>query len=188
MDTTIEYDTVKTLVANPPNLDPRPNFFNLRELRLHFARALKKIPCPQSGVNGWSGAVMSPKMYALIDGTPFHLNIAPATDVADFPPLFAADGITSIPYKREETIKINATFKRNKNYNDTWLNIYRAVYDALDAHVNDAYKVAPTTNLLFHGIRDHGRIIRSAYIPANRGYILHTTYIIFTVNIIKKHL
>jgi len=30
MDTTIDYDTVKTLVANPPNLDPRPNFFNLR--------------------------------------------------------------------------------------------------------------------------------------------------------------
>ena len=29
MDSIIEYDTVKELVANPPSLDMRPNFFNL---------------------------------------------------------------------------------------------------------------------------------------------------------------
>ena len=119
MDTIIEYDTVIALLANPPSLDPRPNFFNLRELRTHVARGLKKLPCPQSAVNGWSGAVMSPPMYALIDGTPFDFNIAPATDVADFPPIYAVDGITIIPYKREQTLSINAKFNRSKNYNDT---------------------------------------------------------------------
>ncbi len=29
MDSIIEYGTVKELVANPPSLDMRPNFFNL---------------------------------------------------------------------------------------------------------------------------------------------------------------
>ena len=76
MDATIAYDTVVGLLANPPSLGSRPNFFNLRELRLHYARALKKVPCPQSAINGWSGAVLSPAMYALIDTTPFHWNIS----------------------------------------------------------------------------------------------------------------
>ena len=89
MDTIIEYDTVIALLANPPSLNPRPNFFNLCELRTHCARALKKLPCPQSAVNRWSGAVMSPPMYALVDGTPFHFNIASATEVVDFPPMYA---------------------------------------------------------------------------------------------------
>jgi hypothetical protein len=80
MNTVVSYDAVRTLLANPPSINPRPNFFNIRELRSHFAKALKKIPCPQSAVNGWAGAVMSPEMYALvIDQNTFHLNIAPRT-------------------------------------------------------------------------------------------------------------
>ncbi len=76
MDTIIEYDTVIALLANPPSLNPRPNFFNLHKVRIHFARALKKLPCPQLAVNGWSGAVISLPMYALIDMTPFDLYCA----------------------------------------------------------------------------------------------------------------
>ena len=86
MDSIIEYDTVIALLGNSPSLDPRPNFFNLCKLRAHFARALKKLPCPQLAFNRWSGAVMSPPMYTLVDRTPFHFNIAPATEVADFCP------------------------------------------------------------------------------------------------------
>jgi hypothetical protein len=84
-------------------------------------------------------------MYALINGTPFNFNIASATDVADYPPIFAVDGVTIIPYKREQTLSIAAKFKRAKTYNDTWNNIIRAVYDTLDLHVHDAFKVAPAT-------------------------------------------
>ena len=124
MDNSIEYDTVIALLANPPSPNPRPNFFNLRELRTHFARALKKLPCPQLAVNVWSWAVMSPPMYALIDGTPFDFNIVPATDVADYPPIFAIDGVTIIPYKREQTLTIASKFKRAKTYNNTWNNIF----------------------------------------------------------------
>ena len=85
MDSIILYDSVKMLLANPHSLEPCPNFFNLRALRTHFARALKRIPCPQSGVNGWAGAIMSPNMYALINPTPFHLNITTKTDTPDYP-------------------------------------------------------------------------------------------------------
>ena len=82
------------------SLDPRPNFFNLRKILTHFARAPKKLLCPQSAVNGWYGAVMPPPMYALVDGTPFDFNITPATNVVEFPPIYAANEITVIPYKK----------------------------------------------------------------------------------------
>ena len=104
MDTIIEYDKVIALLANPPSLDPRPNFFNLCKLRTHFAQGLKKLPCPQLAVNGWSVAEMSPPMYVLINGTPFNFNIAPATDISDFPPIYAIYGVNIIPYKREQTL------------------------------------------------------------------------------------
>jgi hypothetical protein len=40
-------------------------------------------------------------------------------------------------------LHITATFTRQKNYYNTACNIYRAVYNMLDAHVDDAFKVAP---------------------------------------------
>jgi hypothetical protein len=88
---------------------------------------------------------MSPEMYALIDATPFHLRIVTKTTTPDYPDKLDAQGV-SIPYKHKEKSKINADFLRAKNYFETWKNIYRAVYDTLAMHVNDAYKVAPATN------------------------------------------
>jgi hypothetical protein len=98
MSSIITYDTVISLLANPPGLDPCPNFFNLVALRTHFEHALKRILCPQSSINGWFGAVMSTEMYALINPELFHLNIQPETDVADFPPRFTADRATPLPF------------------------------------------------------------------------------------------
>ncbi len=71
MDLVIIYDTVKTLVANPPSLGNQPNFFYLCALQTYFACALKWIPCPQSTINWWSGKVLTPNMYALISSKPF---------------------------------------------------------------------------------------------------------------------
>jgi hypothetical protein len=79
MDSTITYDMVKALVANPPSLEDRPNFFNLRDLQNHFACALKWIACPQSQVNGWVGFVLTPVMYSLIDPKPFDIKISEPT-------------------------------------------------------------------------------------------------------------
>ncbi len=112
MNRTISYDTIMGLLANPPSLDPRPNFFNLRALQTHFARALKKVPCPQSTANGWAGAVLAPAMYAPINTNPFNWNITPLTPVPDFPACFAliADGTqgAAIPYSCKEVLTITA--------------------------------------------------------------------------------
>jgi hypothetical protein len=55
------------------------------------------------------------------------------------------DGTTIVPYMRKQMLSITATFTCQKNYYDTACNIYHAVYDTLDAHVDDAFKVAPPT-------------------------------------------
>jgi hypothetical protein len=130
MNTTISYDTVVGLLANQPSLEPCPNFFNLRALQTNFARALKKVPCPQSAVNGWAGAVLAPAMFALIDSNVFHWTIT-TTAVPAFPERFVqnADGTQGALLA--------------KHYHDTGLNICRACFDVLDAHIADAYKTAP---------------------------------------------
>ena len=95
------YDAVQTLLANPPSLNPRPNFFNICALRNHFAKALKKVPCPQSAVKGWVGAALSPEMYILINPNAFHLNIARITSTPAYPNKFNPDE-DPVPYTRKE--------------------------------------------------------------------------------------
>jgi hypothetical protein len=85
-------------------------------------------------------------MYALIDPKPFNLkllNLPTTTGVPKFPPIYAADGTTVIHYMRKQTLHITAAFTRQKNYYDTECNIYRAVYNTLNAQIDDAFKVPP---------------------------------------------
>jgi hypothetical protein len=42
-------------------------------------------------------------------------------------------------------LRITTTFTCQKNYYNTACNIYRAVYNTLDANVDNAFKVAPPT-------------------------------------------
>jgi hypothetical protein len=42
-------------------------------------------------------------------------------------------------------LKITAEFACKKNYYKTACNIYRVVYNTLDTHVENAFKVAPST-------------------------------------------
>jgi hypothetical protein len=102
MDLVITYDTVKVLIANPPSIGKRPNFFNLRNLRNFYVPTLKCIPCPQSAINGWAGAILTVDMYSFIDSNVFVCNeMDLTTQIPDFPPILAADGFTVIPYTRE---------------------------------------------------------------------------------------
>jgi hypothetical protein len=142
MDLVITYDTVKTLVANPPSLGNLPNFFNLCALQTHFACALKQIPCPQSTINRWSGAVLTPGIYALISSKPFKNKIELKTLVPNFPPIFESEGTTINPYTHEQMLKIMAKFAHKKNHYNTVCNINCAT---LDTHVGNAFKVAPST-------------------------------------------
>ena len=93
---------------------------------------------------GWTGAVMLPEMYILINPNPFHLNISPVTTTPAYPNKFNPDGVL-VPYTRKEKSTIDARFTMVKNYFETWKNIYRACCDTLYEHVNDAFKVAPPT-------------------------------------------
>jgi hypothetical protein len=128
MNRIISYETIIGLLPNPPSLDPCPNFFNLCALQTHFAWALKKVPCPQSNVNGWVGTVLTPAMYALIDTTAFHWKIKPKTPVLDFPARLAlkADGTqgASLPYSRVEILTITAEHTLKKNYYGTGISTY----------------------------------------------------------------
>ena len=72
------------------------------------------------------------------------LNLPNNSGVPEFPEVKATNG-TIVPFMREQTLHITATFQHQKNYYDTACNIYHAVYDTLDAHINDAFKVAPVT-------------------------------------------
>jgi hypothetical protein len=138
---------VKALIANPPSLGDRPNFFNLQDLQSHFAH-VKRIACPQSQVKGWAGFVLTPTMYSHIDPKPFDLkllNLPTTTRVPKFPQIYTADSTTIVLYTREQMLCITTTFTHQKNYYNTACNVYCAVYDALDAHINNAFKVAPPT-------------------------------------------
>jgi hypothetical protein len=46
MDTSITFNEVVTLVANPPTLAPHPNFANLRALQCHLQRGLAAPQLP----------------------------------------------------------------------------------------------------------------------------------------------
>ena len=127
-------------------LDNGTEFFNLCKLHKHFEHALKKIPYPQSTVNGWAGAMLSPAMYALIDPTVFHWKIA-TTIIPEFPACYATNPNGTqgalIVYTREELLTITAILMREKHYHDTRMNIRHAVFDVLDGHINDTFKTAP---------------------------------------------
>ena len=134
MDTLISYDEARSLLTKPPRFDPRPNFENLRALRQHFVRALKKLVCPQSAVMGWSGLVMPTALYALVEPNAFTIPVDPGATPA-YP------RHRNLP--RAEQSVIDETFKRNKNYYLGYINIYRACYDTLDELIDDAFKVSP---------------------------------------------
>jgi hypothetical protein len=84
-------------------------------------------------------------MYALISTKPFKNEMELKTLVPDLPPIFESNGTTIVPYTCEQTLKVMAKFAHKKNYYNTACNAYHAVYDALDMHVDDAFKVAPST-------------------------------------------
>ncbi len=73
MNSLITYDEAAEFLKNPPSLSPRPDFTKMRVLRKHMVKALKQLLCPQSTVHGWTGMVLSPMMYALLEPTSFAI-------------------------------------------------------------------------------------------------------------------
>ena len=139
MDTIITMEEVATLLGSPlPTTNPRPNFENIRTLRRHIERALMTLPCPQSIHLGWKGLVMSQEMYALLTPTPFRR----PNDPGPTPVYVRVDPTDVTPLTRTEQATIDTVFARERNYYQSLINIERACYIALDASVNDAFKVS----------------------------------------------
>jgi hypothetical protein len=85
-------------------------------------------------------------MYALLNPNPFNTGMQLKILIPNFPPIYATDGSTVIPYTHEQMLKITVKFVRKKKYHNTATNIYCACYGVLDTHINNAFKVAPSTN------------------------------------------
>ncbi len=138
MDTIITYDEVAALVANPPSIEPRPNFTNLRNLRHYIQHALQRLSCTQSNILGWAGLIMARPMYSLLGMSPFRLPIDPGPSAIYYPPPVEILDVQGNPvldaaglptYRLQPTIAcdaqatITAQLKRAKNYYKSYMNI-----------------------------------------------------------------
>ena len=162
MDSLITFDEVVALLANPPSVDPRPNFANLRALRRHMQRALQRLSCPQSNILGWAGLVMSRAMYSLLTTTPFRLPTDPGPQAIYYGPrvpivdaqgnaVLDTDGtptyVPQPPLDRATQASIDARFVRARNYWLSYQNIKRACFNMLEDNIDDAFKVSNTPTI-----------------------------------------
>ena len=131
MDSLITYDEAAEFLKNPPSLSPRPGFANMRALRKHMVTALKQLVCPQSAVHGWTGMVLSPMVYALLEPTAFAIpgNPGPVAVYNQF--------ATPAAIKTADNL-----FKRLQNEHQSYENIRRACFRMLDSNIADQFKVS----------------------------------------------
>jgi hypothetical protein len=138
IDAVIDYDKAADFLKNPPSLEPRPNFTNICALQKHIVQALAQLSCPQSAIHGWSGLVMDPATYLLLEGAAF--TISPDPGLTAIFPNGAAFAQTVIKTTQ-------ATFDRDKNYYLSYKNIMRACFRMLVANVSPQFKVSNNPTL-----------------------------------------
>jgi hypothetical protein len=138
MDTVINYDKAAGFLKNPPSLEPRPNFINIRALQKHIVQGLAQLSCPQSAIHGWSGLAMDPAAYLLLESTAFMVPQDPGPTL-DFP---GGAAVARLVMKMTQ-----ATFDRAKNYFLSYKNILRACFRMLDANVSAQFKVSNSLTL-----------------------------------------
>ncbi len=145
MDVTITTDKVASLLCPTlPSTNPRPNFENIRTLRRHIERALQTLPCPQSIHLGWKGLVMSCGMYALLTPTPFRQPNDPGPAAV----YTRKDPTDTTPLTCTEQVSIDTAFAREQQYYQSLINIERACFIALNANIDDAFKVSDIPTIM----------------------------------------
>jgi hypothetical protein len=107
MDAVIEYDKAAGFLKNPPSLEPRPNFNNIRALQKHIVQAFAQLLCPQSTIHGWSGLAMDPTSYLLSEGAAFTIPLNPGPTA-----IFPGGNAVARTFIRTT----QATFDHAKNY------------------------------------------------------------------------
>jgi len=139
MDVTNTMDEVASLLGPTlPSTNPRPNFKNIRTLRRHIEWALQTLPCPQSIHLGWKGLIMSRGMYALLTPTPFRRPNTPGPALV----YTRNDPADTTPLTRTEQASIDTAFACERHYYQSLINIERACFIALNANIDDAFKVS----------------------------------------------
>jgi len=86
--------------------------------------------------------VMAQNMYALLTATPFRIPTTPGDTPTYLRAVLAGEPADNSPLTRTEQATIDSTFARRKNYFLLMQNIERACFTALDASVNDAFKLS----------------------------------------------
>jgi hypothetical protein len=150
MDATITYDEVAALVGiNIPTLEPRPNFEQIRTFRQNFKHALQHLPCPQSIQHGWKRMMMACKLYAyaLLTTSPFCLPTNPGAAAVYVRSQIPGQPVNNAPLSRMEQASIESLFNRRKHYYLLMQNIKHACCTALNASINDAFKVSNNPNV-----------------------------------------
>jgi hypothetical protein len=143
MDATITYDEVATLVGvNIPSLNPCPNFERIQVLCCHFEPALQHLPCPQSTLHGWKGMVMARELYAFLTFNLFSLPNNHGNAAVYVRPTVAGQPINNTPLTWMEQATKDTRFAHEKHYFLLMRNIERACFTALDASINNAFKVS----------------------------------------------
>jgi hypothetical protein len=131
MDHTITFDEVAGFLKNPPTLLPCPDFVKIRALQKHMVRALKQLTCPQSVIHGWSGLILAPMVYALLEPNPFQ------------DPTYPGAVAVYTQFATASMIKMaDAIFTRAQNEWNLFRNIQQACFHMLDELVSDHFKVS----------------------------------------------
>jgi hypothetical protein len=90
--------------------------------------------------------VMARELYTLLMAMPFHLPIKPGNAPIYICPVVTGKPVNNAPLTHTEQATINTRFKRLKHYFMLMQNIEHACFTALNAIVNDAFKVSNMVN------------------------------------------
>jgi hypothetical protein len=91
MDHLITFEEVTGFLKNLPLLALRPDLARIRTLCNQIILALKQHVCPQSMIHGWSGLIIDPAMYTLLN--PSSIVFQPHHLSQQFPHLVIGHGI-----------------------------------------------------------------------------------------------
>jgi hypothetical protein len=113
---------------------------------LQASPTLQHLPRPQSTLLGWKGMVMGQELYALLTPNPFCLPNNPGPNAVYIRPINPSNpGVVpdpAVPFTRMEQATINSMFTHHKNYYRLMINIKQACFTAIDACINNAFKVS----------------------------------------------
>jgi hypothetical protein len=101
--------------------------------------------------------VMASKLYALLTTSMFHLPINPGAAAVYFCSQLPGQPVNNAPLSRTEQASIESLFNRRKHCYLSMQNIKRACFMALNASINNAFKVSNDPNV--HGWHAEMRVI-----------------------------